>query len=158
MAFDIILIIFGFLCLVIGLAGSILPLPGPPLSFLGLLLIHWSGNVDFTNKLLWTLGLLTILVAIIDLLVPMWGVKRFGGSKFGIWGSTIGLILGLFGGPWGIFIGAFFGGLAGELLAGRDTPTAMKAAFGSFVGFLFGVLLKLVLCVIMIWHAIAAFI
>ncbi len=158
MVIDIILILLSVSCLLVGLAGSVLPLPGPPLSYLGILLMHWTSYADFSAKQLWTLGILTILVTIIDLLVPMWGVKRFGGSRYGIWGSTIGLIVGLAGGPWGIFIGAFVGGLIGELLAGRDTNTATRAAFGSFIGFLFGALLKIILCAVMIWYAIAALI
>lgn len=156
MFIDILLIVFGFLALIIGLIGAILPLPGPPLSFLGLMMIHWSSRAEFESGLLWTLAGLALLVTVLDYVVPMWGVKRFGGSKAGMWGSTIGLIIGLFGGPFGIFIGAFVGGLAGELLVGQDTKTATRAAFGSFIGFLFGVLLKVVLCVVMIWYAVGA--
>ena len=156
MVADILLIALGFLALIIGLIGSVLPLPGPPLSLLGLFLIHWSSKAEFDGGLLWTLAILTLVVTILDYLVPMWGVKRFGGSKAAMWGSTIGLLVGLFGGPFGIFIGAFVGGLVGELMVGKDTGTATRAAIGSFVGFLFGVLLKVVLCVVMIWYAIAA--
>lgn len=151
---DILLISFGSLALIIGLIGSVLPLPGPPLSLLGLLLIHWSSKADFDGGLLWTLAILTLIVTVLDYLVPMWGVKRFGGSRAGMWGSTIGLLVGLFGGPFGIFIGAFVGGLVGELMVGKDTSTATRAAFGSFIGFLFGVLLKVILCVVMIWYAV----
>lgn len=158
MAIDIILMILAIVCLLVGLAGSILPLPGPPLSYLGILLLHWTSFADFSARQLWTLGILTILVTLADFLVPIWGIKQFGGSRYGVWGSTIGLIIGLFAGPWGIFIGAFVGGLLGELIAGANTHTAMKAALGSFIGFLFGALLKVVLCIVMIWYAVFALI
>jgi uncharacterized protein len=156
MALDILLLILAWLALLIGLAGSVLPIPGPPVSFVGLLFLHWSRFADFTAQELWTLGLLTVLVTALDMLVPLWGVKRFGGSRYGVWGSVLGLLIGLGAGPWGIFAGAFLGGLAGELLAGRSTSEATRAAFGSFIGFLFGMGLKLVLCSVMIWYAVAA--
>jgi uncharacterized protein len=152
---DILLAFLAWICLIIGLIGSVLPLPGPPLSLLGIFLLHGSRYAEFDTGLLWVLSLATIVVSVLDYLVPMWGVKKFGGSKWGMWGSTIGLIVGLFFGPLGIFIGAFVGGLLGELAAGKDSARAMKAAFGSFIGFLFGIVLKLALCVIMIWYAVA---
>ncbi|MBK8555687.1 MAG: DUF456 domain-containing protein [Lewinellaceae bacterium] len=156
MWFDIILLVIAVALLIVGLLGSVLPLPGPPLSFAGLLLLQLTRFADFNSKLLWILGLATLLVAVLDYYVPLWGLKRFGGSSAGVWGSTIGLLVGMFTGPWGIFIGAFLGGLIGELLAGRDSQTATKAAFGSFVGFLFGIVLKVALCGVMIWYAGAA--
>lgn len=157
MAVDIILIILGALCLLAGLAGSVLPFPGPPLSFLGILLIHWTRMVDFTGRQLMIMGVLTVVVTIIDLIIPAWGVRKFGGTRLGMWGSVIGLVIGMFFGPWGIFIGAFVGGFIGELIGGQSTETATKAAFGSFIGFIGGALLKLVVCGIMIWYAIMVF-
>lgn len=153
---DIILIILAFICLLVGLLGAVLPLPGPPLSFLGVLLLHWTSYVQFPASLLWGLGIATIVVTVLDYLVPAWGVKKFGGSSYGVWGSTIGLVVGMFFGPLGIFVGAFVGGLVGELLAGKNSGQALKAAFGSFLGFLFGIVLKVVLCIVMIWYSIAA--
>ncbi len=153
MVFDILLLILALVALLVGLIGSVLPLPGPPLSFLGLMLLHWTRFADFSDKVLWTMGILTVLVTVIDMIVPVWGVKRFGGTKFGIWGSTLGLLVGMTMGPWGVFVGAFLGGLAGEILAGQSTSKATRAAWGSFVGFLSGVLLKLALCGVMLWYA-----
>jgi hypothetical protein len=153
---DILLSILAIACLLIGLIGSLLPLPGPPLSFLGMLFLQATSFVDFSSQLLWTLGIATVAVTVLDYFVPIWGLKKFGGSKAGIWGSTIGLLIGMFMGPLGIFIGAFAGGLVGELAAGKDSAQATKAAFGSFVGFLFGTGLKMALCVVMIWYALAA--
>lgn len=153
---DIVLAILAAICLITGLVGAVLPLPGPPLSYLGIWLLEWSSYADFSGGLLWALGLATIAVTVLDYVVPLWGVKKFGGSKAGAWGSTIGLIVGMFFGPLGIFIGAFVGALAGELAAGRNSRQATRAAFGSFIGFLLGTGLKLVLCGLMIWYALAA--
>jgi uncharacterized protein YqgC (DUF456 family) len=156
MTADIFLVILAFLCLLVGLAGAVLPLPGPPLSFFGLLLLHWSAFAEFSDSLLISLGLMTLAVTVLDYLVPIWGIRKFGGSRWGVWGSMVGMLLGLFAGPWGLFAGAFAGGLLGELLAGRDSQSALRAALGSFVGFLFGVLLKTALCLVMLWYAVMA--
>jgi uncharacterized protein YqgC (DUF456 family) len=153
---DLFLAILAFLCLAVGLLGALLPLPGPPLSFAGMLLLEWTRYADFSSSLLWTLGILTLVVTVVDYYIPIWGIKKFGGSQAGMWGSTIGLLVGMFLGPWGIFIGAFVGGLVGELAAGRDSATATRAAFGSFIGFLFGIVLKVALCGMMIWYAVGA--
>ncbi|MEZ4941291.1 MAG: DUF456 domain-containing protein [Saprospiraceae bacterium] len=153
---DILLTIIAGLCLLIGLIGAVLPMPGPPLSFAGFLLLHSTRFADFPGSLLWGLGLATLAVTLLDYYVPVWGLKKFGGTRAGVWGSTLGLLVGMFLGPAGIFIGAFGGGLLGELLAGQDSRTATRAALGSFVGFLLGIGLKLALCGVMLWYAGAA--
>lgn len=153
---DILLVILAFAMMLVGLVGAVLPLPGPPLSFLGLLCLHWIRWADFSSTLLWGLGLATVLVTALDYIVPAWGVKRYGGGKAGVWGSTLGLLIGMFFGPVGIFIGAFVGAMVGELLVGKDSAQAMRAAFGSFIGFVFGVVLKLALCGAILWYGIAA--
>ena len=150
---DIVLLIVAIICLLVGLAGAVLPLPGPPLSFIGLLILHYTKFADFTENLLWILGILTLVVTLLDYYVPILGIKKFGGTKYGTWGSTLGLIIGMFFGPFGIFIGAFAGALAGELYAGSTSAQATKAAFGSFLGFMVGIVLKIVLCVVMLWYA-----
>lgn len=148
--------ILAFLLLLTGLAGAVLPLPGPPLSFLGMLVLHWTRFADFSTGLLWVLGIATAVVTVLDYIVPAWGVKKYGGSKAGIWGSTIGLFVGMFFGPLGIFIGAFAGALLGEMAVGKNSQEATRAAFGSFIGFVFGVALKLALCAAMIGYSVAA--
>ena len=156
MWFDVLLVILAFAMMLAGLAGAVLPLPGPPLSFLGLLLLHWTRWADFSATLLWGLGLASAIVMALDYIVPAWGVKRYGGGKAGVWGSTVGLLVGMFFGPLGIFVGAFGGALLGELLVGKGASQAMSAAFGSFVGFVFGVALKLALCGAILWYGVAA--
>lgn len=153
---DIILAIISGICLLVGLAGAVLPLPGPPLSFIGLLVLHFTKYAQFSDKLIWGLGIATVIVTIMDYYVPIWGTKKFGGTKYGTWGSTIGLIIGMFLGPLGIFIGAFVGAMVGELIGGSKTDSAFKAAVGSFVGFLAGIVMKVALCLIMIYYAISA--
>ncbi|MFB0909294.1 MAG: DUF456 domain-containing protein, partial [Spirosomataceae bacterium] len=153
---DIVLLILGVIALIVGTIGAVLPLPGPPLSYIGLLLIHATRFANFSSTLLWTLGLITAAVLVLDYYIPIWGTKQLGGSKYGSWGSAIGMVVGLFLGPFGLFIGAFAGALIGELLHGAKFNTSLKAAIGTFLGFAVGIVMKLSLCVVMIFYVIQA--
>lgn len=151
---DTLLLILGVAGLLIGLTGAVLPLPGPPLSYIGLLCLHFSSYAQFSRATLVGLGLATAIVAVADYYVPIWGTKRFGGSAAGQWGSVIGLCIGFFVIPGiGIFLGAFLGAFVGELIAGAKTDVALRAAFGSFVGFLAGIVMKVALCLLMLFVA-----
>lgn len=162
---DTVLIILGAICLLVGIAGCILPvLPGVPLAYGGLVLLHFTGKVDFSWQFLTIWGVVTVVVQVLDYFIPAWGTKKFGGSKWGVWGSTIGLFVGLVMGPMGIVIGPFIGAIIGELMYFNRHPQtndtqapnsnfnkALRAGFGSFIGLLAGTLLKLVCCV---WMAV----
>ncbi len=144
---DIFLLTLAGLLLIVGFLGSFLPiLPGVPLSYIGILLMHFTGCVQFSTRFLVLWGAVVVAVQIIDYVVPIWGTKRFGGSKKGVWGSVVGSIVGMFFGPLGIIFGPFLGALAGEFADGKETKDAMKAGVGSFVGFLLGTGIKLVVC------------
>lgn len=150
---DIVLIILGVICTVVGILGCFLPIiPGPPISFLGLMLIHWTESVDLDSNTLWLWGFVMAAVTALDYIVPVYGTKKFGGTKRGVWGSTLGLIAGLFFfPPFGIIIGPFVGAFLGEMSASPDSKKALRAAFGSFLGFLVGTLLKLIASGWMAW-------
>jgi len=125
-------------------------LPGPPISWAGFLLLRWTGYVDdrgtgYENAL-WILLFFVIVVTILDYVVPIMGTKKFGGSKRGVWGATIGVVVGLFFGPLGIIIGPFLGAYIGEISGGKKDRDALRAAWGSFVGFMLGVGMKLMVC------------
>jgi len=148
---DITLAILGIALVLVGFIGSILPIiPGPPISWAGLLLLKWTDYVDdhgaaYENAL-WILLFFVILVTILDYVVPIMGTKKFGGSKRGVWGATIGVVVGLFFGPLGIIIGPVLGAYIGEITTGKKDRDALRAAWGSFMGFLLGVGLKLMVC------------
>ena len=155
---DIFLIISGSLLMILGIAGCLLPiLPGPPLSYLGLIAIHFTSKIDFSSKFLIAWGIIVTLVSILDYVIPIWGTKFFGGSKYGVWGSMAGLLAGLFIPPIGIIIGPFIGAVAGEMLAGNK-QNAFKAGFGSFIGFIAGTVVKMLVSLIMLYYFIAALI
>ncbi|WP_319480754.1 DUF456 domain-containing protein [uncultured Draconibacterium sp.] len=151
---DILLIVLGALFIISGVLGCVLPIiPGPPLSYIGLLLLHFTGRYQFSSKFLIIWAIITVVVYALDYLIPAWGTKKFGGSKRGIWGSIIGLIIGMFFfPPFGIIIGPFIGAVVGELTVGKDSGAALKSGFGSFMGFLAGTLLKLIASGMMTWY------
>ncbi len=151
---DYLLITLGIIFLLFGIAGAIIPvLPGPPMSYIGLLFLHFTGKYNFESNFLWLWAGITAAVYMADYVIPAWGTKTFGGSKRGVIGSIAGLILGLiFFPPFGIIIGPFVGAVAGELLAGKDSQAAIKSGFGSFIGFLAGTILKLIASGMMTWY------
>lgn len=152
---DILLLIAGIACLFTGLAGAILPLPGPALSFFGLVLLHISKFAEFSQTTLYTLGFITVVIGLLDYYIPVWGTKKFGGTRYGAIGATVGLLVGFFFIPAiGIFIGTFLGALFGELIGGAKLGIALKSAIGSFVGFLTGIVIQILLCLVMIGFAV----
>ena len=153
---DIFLIILGAICLLVGILGCVLPvLPGVPLAYCGLLLLHATDKVQFSWQFLVIWAVVTIVVQVLDSVVPIWGTKKLGGSKMGVWGSTLGLLVGLFFGPWGIVLGPFLGAVVFELIDGKNTRLALKAGWGSFVGLMTGTILKLSCCGLMTYYFIA---
>ncbi len=147
---DILLACLGLLFMFMGLIGSFLPiLPGPPLSWIGLLLLYLTNAVpDDWTFLLVTLAI-ALLVFALDYIIPAIGTKRFGGTKAGMIGTSIGLLVGILAPiPGGIIIGPFVGALIGELINKADSQTALKAAFGSFLGFITGTFLKFIVAII----------
>ncbi len=153
---DYLLIAAGALFMIAGILGCIIPvLPGPPLSYAGLLLLHFTDKYQFTPRFLIIWGIVTVVAFALDYIIPAWGTKKFGGSRFGVWGSIIGLFAGLlFFPPFGIIVGPFAGAVIGELVAGQNTESALKSGFGSFAGLLLGTLIKLTVSGLMLWHFI----
>ncbi|AYN66431.1 DUF456 domain-containing protein [Euzebyella marina] len=149
---DIALLIVGFVFTIIGILGSFLPvLPGPPLSWLGLLLLHLTIAIPQDWWFLGITAAVALVVFALDYIIPAIGTKKFGGTRAGMIGTTLGLVIALifpFLGPLGIIIWPFVGALVGELLNKADKKTATKAAFGSFLGFLTGTFIKFVVAVV----------
>jgi hypothetical protein len=149
---DIVLLILGFILILVGILGSFLPvLPGPPVSWLGLLLLHMTSAIPMN----WTFLGITLAVALVvfalDYFIPAMGTKKFGGTRAGVIGTTLGLFIALafpIFGPFGIIIWPFIGALVGELLNKADKKTATKAAFGSFLGFLTGTFIKFMVAIV----------
>jgi uncharacterized protein YqgC (DUF456 family) len=142
---DILFLILGFLFVCLGIVGSFLPiLPGPLTSWIGLLLLQLTEIIPVDWTFLGITLAIALLIWVLDYFIPAIGTKRFGGSRYGVYGTTIGLIIGLLSPiPFGMLFGAFFGAFIGELLYdSKDTNRALKASFGAFVGFLASATIK----------------
>ena len=144
----------------VGIVGSIAPgLPGPPLSWVGLLVLYlWGGGTDgggdpMTLRFLLLWLAVTAIVTIVDYIVPAYFTKLTGGSKAGGWGAIIGLFAGLVYPPVGMILGSLVGAFVAELVfAKKDTVTSLKSALGAFLGFIFGTGAKLIASGIMLFY------
>lgn len=149
---EFLILFISLLLVLIGIVGSFLPaLPGPPLCWVGLLVLYTTKGIAFNYWLLGLTLLATIVIVVLDYVIPAQGTKRFGGSKYGIWGTNLGLLIGLFIPPFGFIIGPFVGAFIGELLFDQNNINrAFKAATGSFIGFLASTFMKFVFCMILL--------
>lgn len=142
---DFLLILIGAGLIIAGFIGSILPvLPGPPLSYAGLICLQLTSSHPFSWGFMVFWLLVVVVLVVMDNVIPAWTTKRTGGSAYGVWGSLVGLALGFFFPPFGILIGPLAGAFLGEMAGGKNTNHALKSAWGSFVGLLLGTLLNII--------------
>ena len=144
---------------VVGILGSILPaLPGPPLSWVGLLIMYFlkgtNGAGDpMSTKFLIVWLVITTVVVIIDYVVPAWFTRLTGGSKYAGWGAMVGLFVGMIVPPVGIIVGSLAGAFIAELMLGeKGAGDSIKSALGAFLGFLFGTGIKLIASGLMLYY------
>lgn len=152
---DIFLAVVGGILILAGIIGSILPaIPGPPLSWLGILALHFTKFASFSTSFLVASALFMVAITVLDFYIPVWGTKKFGGTRAGVVGSTLGLLVGLFFfPPFGVVIGPFLGAFLGELLRdSNDVNKALKSATGSFLGFVLGTGMKLAFAGVMLYY------
>jgi uncharacterized protein len=142
---DILILSLGVLAIVFGIIGSVVPvIPGPPIGWIGILCLEISDSISISSLFLWSTFFLAVIVTVLDYTFPSLFAKKYGGSKRGVWGSTIGMLVGIFFGPLGIILGPFVGAFIGEYsLDPSNTQKALKIAFGTFLGFIFSTGLKL---------------
>lgn len=146
---DTILIIFAIFFLLVGLLGCVLPaLPGPPLSYIALLLVQWAWQPFGTITLI-VFAVITVVVTLLDYVIPLWGAKVFGATKTGIYGSIIGMLAGAFLTPVGMIAGLLIGAILGDMYAGRKLSDAIGSGLGTFVGTIAGMAVKLLVSGIM---------
>lgn len=153
-------IVLAVLAGLIGIAGSILPgLPGTPFSWIGMLILYIWGSgangegdpMSLQTLIVW--GIVVLVVSVIDYIVPMYLTRATGGSKYAERGALIGLIVGIFLTPIGMIAGSFLGALVAEMeWAKKDFSSALKAAFGSFLGFMLGTGIKTLVACLIMWQ------
>ena len=151
---DITLAIIGLIMGIVGLLGVIIPvLPGTILSYIGLLAVYFIGDGSISTLQLVICGIISVVVVVLDYILPGYFSKMFGGSKAGVVGATIGVLVGMFMGPTGIILGPFVGAVAGEMLNQRLTfGDALKVGFGSLVSFIVGSGMKLIITGMMMYY------
>ena len=151
---DYIWVALGIILILVGLVGCIVPvLPGPPISFLGLLFLQFSRFGDFSATFLLVMAFVALAVTVLDYVVPVWGTKKTGGSKAGIWGATLGMLAGIiFFPPVGIILGPLVGAIIGEAVRGASLKQSFRAGMGSLLGFMLGTGLKLIASMIMTFY------
>lgn len=155
---DIVCYIFSALLCLTGVIGCFIPMvPGPPFALLGyLVLLFTPASDEISATSVGILSILTILTIIFDYVIPSLGVKWFGGTSYGKWGSFIGTILGLLILPWGLILGPFLGAFIGELIGKNDSDFALRSGIGSLIGFLCGTLFKVVVTIVITYFTLAA--
>jgi len=150
-------IVIGSIFVLLGIAGCVLPiLPGPVLIFLGLLVLAVLKDFfpPLTPTLMIVMAILAVIVTIGDYMIPLWGAKKYGTSKWGIWGSVAGMAIGLLFSPFGMLLGAVIGAVAVEWLVQKEKGKAFKAGSGVIVGSLLGAVLKLGVSGMMVYYFI----
>lgn len=147
-------LILGILAIIGGLIGAVAPvLPGPLLSYTGLVFLHFTPHANFSSTFLIVWAVIAGLVFLVDYILPIWGVKNRGGTKYGIWGASLGTLAGIFlFPPVGIILGPFIGAIAGEMIAQTDSGKWMNIGIGSLIGFLISTVLKLIASALMAFY------
>lgn len=152
---DIFITAFAVVCGAIGLLGAILPaLPGPPISYAGLLLLLLCDGADVSTAFLVASGVIMVIITIVDYVLPVWFTQLSGGSKESVRGALAGMLLGLFFMPLGLIAGPFIGAFLGEYIACRRSGKAFKVASLSFVAFIVTTLIKLVYAVVLLVYIV----
>jgi len=152
---DVFIFFIAFTLLVLGFVGAILPIiPGPILTYLGLLFLHLFTELNFSNTELVLYAIVAMLVFLSDYILQFIGVKKFGGGNYSIYGTIIGVIAGLFFPPIGLIIGPFIGAFTGALMDNKKNNEAMVIAFGALVGFIFGTFIKILYSLAIIYIVI----
>ena len=141
---DFFYLLISLLLIIVGIIGCFFPIiPGPLTGWFGFLFLYQIEGVKSNKTLLLITFLIALFVFIFDYIMPLIGIKIFGGSKKGLIGASIGLVLGIiFLGPFGLILGAFLGSLFGEIVNKKKFSLAFKASIGTIIGVITGFILK----------------
>ncbi|HNR18714.1 MAG TPA: DUF456 domain-containing protein [Bacteroidia bacterium] len=137
---------------IVGVIGCVLPaLPGLPFNYAALLMLQYYYK-PFSTTFLVVMAVIMAVIMILDYFLPIWTAKKFGATKQGIWGSMIGMVLGIIFTPIGMLLGMFAGAVIGDMMAGKESKDAFKSGIATFFGTLFSIGLKLICAGTMSWY------
>ena len=149
---ELLLLILGALLILFGFIGSFLPVvPGLPISLLGILIMQWT-IAPFSSAFIWGWAIAIVLFSVLDNFIPAWTSQKTGGTRYGFWGSLFGMIIGIGFPPIGFIIGPLAGAFLGEMIGGQGQEQALKAAWGSFLGFMAATGIKVMAALILCWY------
>lgn len=155
---DVVLYILAALLIIISVIGSILPgIPGPPLGYVGLLLLNATDKVQYSTLFLVVWGVIVVAISVLDYYIPVLTTKGFGGSRYGVRGSMAGMVIGIVFTPVGIILGTLLGAVIGEMISGSDFGKAVRSGFGAFVGTMLSAGIKVIVCVTFVIYYIMSF-
>ena len=154
---DILLSILAVIFGIVGCVGCIVPvLPGVALAYAGYVCLYFCSYSDISVAWLVVFGVLTLIVSVLDYVLPSYMTKKFGGSKAGERGAMAGVLGGFLFGPVGIIVGPFIGAVVAELIHDNsDRSRALRSGLGSFLSFFVGTGIKLA---VSMWLTIEIFI
>ena len=154
----IILILLAIVGALLGIVGAVVPaLPGPPLSYAALFVAYFTSPGYISDTVLWVMLVVTVAVTVLDYVAPIWLTKLGGGSKQAMWGSTLGIVAGLFFMPVGLIVGPLVGAFIGEMMHDNQVDKALRVALMSFISFLLTTGLKLMASLVMTFYTFSAF-
>lgn len=152
-----VIIILSIILAIVGIIGAVVPaLPGPVLSWAAFFLLSFNPSSTFSTTQIVIAAAIAVIITVMDYIIPSISTKKFGGSKAGVWGVNIGLVISIIGLPFGpqgllgVIIWPFLGALVGEYLKSHDLKTSAHAALGAFIGFLCGSGLKLIYSIVIL--------
>ena len=151
-----VLIILAFLCFLVGIVATFTPVPpAVPVAWLGLLLARLGGVAISTSMLVWT-AVIGVALRVLDYIIPLLTTKQFGGTKWGVRGCMVGLLVAVIGLPFGpsglvgVFFWPFVGAFVGEYIQKQELRPALRSAWGAFIGIMTGSLAKVVYALVLI--------
>ncbi|MDO4190238.1 MAG: DUF456 domain-containing protein [Bacteroidales bacterium] len=143
--------------LIVGLIGVFVPmLPGPPIAYLGMLVLQFSSLADFSVNTLIGLGVAVVVITLIDYFFPMLATKQSGGGKWSVWGCLIGMLCGMFLPLFNSIVGALLGAIVGQFIESRKLGESLLVGFKAFLSVMFGIILKLIVCLWVVYDCVVA--
>lgn len=152
---DTFLIVLSGLFIIGGLIGCLTSkLPGTPLCYLGIIILHFCSIAEFTVSFFIRAGIIVIAVQGMNGVINNWGERTFGIEKKGIWGSLIGMFTGLYFGTWGIVSGCITGAFIGEFISSKNNKLMDQKKIGAFLSFFLGTVTQFIVVGVLLYHYI----
>lgn len=151
MLIDLIFIFTGAVLIILGLALSVNSFSfGPLISFGGVVLLHFSSIANFSISFLLIWAVIVFIIQFFQKILMNKIIYKYRGTVYGQRIASYGLILGVFVFfPFGLIVFPFIFALIAELIEGYSLKKSLKLSFGSFIGFVDGRGMKLIVSLLL---------